>query len=118
MYTKLLKHTPFLLSKPRYLFVSTDGATFLQMVEGFFDRAAVHTGIRTDRLIFYKKAENVVKCSIPLVRGNFGSIQMTAPSRLFRHIAASTKLTNCPQREELVTLKTWILKKFKLSPVL
>jgi hypothetical protein len=39
------------------------------MVESFFDRAAVHTGIRTDRLNFYKKAENVVKCSIPLIRG-------------------------------------------------
>lgn len=46
------------------------GATFLKMVESFFDRAAVHTGIRSDRLNFYKKAENVVKCSIPLVRGN------------------------------------------------
>jgi hypothetical protein len=117
MLTKLLKHTPFLLSKPRYCFVSTDGATFLQMVEGFFDRAAVHTGIRTDRLIFYKKAENVVKCSIPLVRGNFGSIQMTALSRPFVPIAASTKLINCPRREGLVTLKTWTLKKWKPSPV-
>jgi hypothetical protein len=88
------------------------------MVEGFFDRAAVHKVIRTDRLIFYKKAENVVKCSIPLVRGNFGSIQMTALSRPFLHIAASTKLINSPRREGLVTLRTWTLKKWKLLPVL
>jgi hypothetical protein len=39
------------------------------MVESFFDRAALHTGIRADRLAFYKKAENVLKCSIPLFRG-------------------------------------------------
>lgn len=54
--------------QPHYSFSS--GATFLKMVESFFDRAAVHTAIRTDRLNFYKKAENIVKCSIPLVRGN------------------------------------------------
>ncbi len=59
----LVLGTPF-----KYSFSS--GATFLKMVESFFDRAAVHTGIRSDYLNFYKKAENVVKCSIPLVRGN------------------------------------------------
>lgn len=47
----------------------SSGTSFLKMVESFFDRAGVHTGIRTDRLNFYKKAENIVKCSIPLVRG-------------------------------------------------
>ena len=45
------------------------GSEFLHMVEAFFDKAAIHTGIRADRLNFYKKAESVVKCTIPLVRG-------------------------------------------------
>jgi hypothetical protein len=39
------------------------------MVEAFFDKAKIHTSIRADRLIFYKKAESVGKCTIPLVRG-------------------------------------------------
>jgi hypothetical protein len=67
MLTNILRRSPLLTYTPRYSFAA--GATFLQMVESFFDRAAVHTGIRTDRLNFYKKAENVVKCSIPLIRG-------------------------------------------------
>jgi hypothetical protein len=62
------RHLPLQHLQPRYTFAS--GANFLRMVESFFDRAAVHTAIRTDRLNFYKKAENIVKCSIPLVRGN------------------------------------------------
>lgn len=54
----------------RYRFSqSSQGSDFLHMVEAFFDKAAIHTGIRADRLNFYKKAESVVKCSIPLVRG-------------------------------------------------
>ena len=67
MINNIFKRSSFLTLPLRYQFAS--GATFLKMVESFFDRAAVHTGIRTDRLNFYKKAENVVKCSIPLVRG-------------------------------------------------
>lgn len=60
-----------LLSNPlRFSFSqASQGSDFLHMVEAFFDKAAIHTGIRTDRLNFYKKAENVVKCSIPLFRG-------------------------------------------------
>ena len=64
-----------LLSQPMFTqtgkFQFSQGATFLNMVENFFDRAALHTGIRADRLAYYKKAENVLKCSIPLVRGTF-----------------------------------------------
>jgi hypothetical protein len=67
MINNILKRSLSLTSPLRYSFAS--GASFLNMVESFFDRAAVHTGIRTDRLNFYKKAENVVKCSIPLIRG-------------------------------------------------
>ena len=39
------------------------------MVESYFDKAGRHTSIRPDRLNFYKKAQNVVKCSITLERG-------------------------------------------------
>lgn len=47
----------------------SDGAEFLKMVENYFDKAGRHTNIRPDKLNFYKKPENVVKCSITLVRG-------------------------------------------------
>jgi glutamate dehydrogenase (NAD(P)+) len=67
MISNILKRNLSLFSPLRYSFAS--GASFLSTVESFFDRAAVHTGIRTDRLNFYKKAENIVKCSIPLIRG-------------------------------------------------
>jgi glutamate dehydrogenase (NAD(P)+) len=64
--TKTFSH----LGKPNnYSFAS--GATFLKMVEAFFDRAALHTGIRQDRINFYKKAENVVKCNLSIIRGYF-----------------------------------------------
>ena len=62
----LAKSIPFMNAPVRYSF----SVTFLRMVESFFDRAALHTGIRADRLQYYKKAESVLKCSIPLVRGN------------------------------------------------
>lgn len=45
------------------------------MVENYFDKAGRHTSIRPDRLNFYKKAENVVKCSITLVRDD-GKIEV------------------------------------------
>lgn len=67
MINNIFKRSSLLTLPLRHQFAT--GATFLTMVESFFDRAAVHTGIRTDRLNFYKKAENVVKCSIPLIRG-------------------------------------------------
>ena len=41
----------------------------MRMVESYFDKAGRHTNIRPDKLNFYKKAENVVKCSITLIRG-------------------------------------------------
>jgi len=45
------------------------GAEFLQMVEQYFDKAGVHTGIRPDLLNYYKKADNVVKFNLVLTRG-------------------------------------------------
>lgn len=39
------------------------------MVESYFDKAGIHTEIRSDYLNFYKKSDNVVKCTYPIVRG-------------------------------------------------
>jgi hypothetical protein len=111
MINNLLKRSSLLYSPLRYSF--SNGATFLKMVESFFDRAAVHTGIRSDRLNFYKKAENVVKCSIPLIRGNIFSTKTMAQLKPFLLIVANTRLINYQQKEELDTQKMWILKKFK-----
>ena len=42
--------------KPSYRFSSeSEGASFLKMVESYFDKAARHTNIRSDILNFYKK---------------------------------------------------------------
>lgn len=68
MMHSLVKSTSPFLSL-RYGFSS--GANFLTMVESFFDRAASHTGIKNDLINYYKKSDNVLKCSLPLVRGKF-----------------------------------------------
>lgn len=44
---------PVLGSPVRYGLL--DSNTFLRMVESYYDRAGVHTGIRSDRLTYYKK---------------------------------------------------------------
>ena len=49
--------------------VKDEGQSFLKMVESYFDKAGIHTGIRSDYLNFYKKPDNVVKCTYPIVRG-------------------------------------------------
>ena len=36
-------------------FSSSDGESFLRMVESYFDKAGKHTNIPADRLNFYKK---------------------------------------------------------------
>jgi len=41
----------------------------LEMVEKYFDKAGRHTKIKPDWLSFYKKADNVVKFNLTLVRG-------------------------------------------------
>jgi hypothetical protein len=46
------------------------GAEFLEMVEKYFDKAGKYTKIRPDLLNFYKKADNVVKFNLTLIRGN------------------------------------------------
>jgi hypothetical protein len=49
--------------------VSNDGASFLKMVESYFDKAGRHTNIKPDKLNFLKKPDNVVKMTLTLVRG-------------------------------------------------
>jgi len=72
MIKKICQKLSSISTSPKYAFSqASQGSEFLANIEGFFDKAAIHTGIRTDRLHYYKKAENVVKCSIPLIRGIF-----------------------------------------------
>ena len=59
-----------LIHSNRYNATSSDGASFLKMVESYFDKAGRHTNIKPDKLTFYKKPENVVKMTLTLVRGN------------------------------------------------
>lgn len=47
----------------------SEGASFLKMVEEYFDKAGALTNIKPDRLNFYKKADNVVKFNLTLTRG-------------------------------------------------
>ena len=58
-----------LLHNNRYISRS-DGASFLKMVESYFDKAGRHTNIKPDRLNFLKQPDNVVKMTLTLVRDN------------------------------------------------
>lgn len=61
-----------LYSKQLFGFATTsEGKEFLEMVEKYFDKAGSHTNIRPDLLNFYKKADNVVKFNLTLIRGTF-----------------------------------------------
>jgi hypothetical protein len=55
---------PFMFSS-----IKDEGQSFLTMVNSYFDKAGIHTGIRSDYLNFYKKPDNVVKCTYPIIRG-------------------------------------------------
>jgi len=59
----------------------SEGAEFLGMVEKYFDKAGKHTSIRADMLNFYKRADNVVKFNLTLVRGNNLFIKMMTQSK-------------------------------------
>lgn len=105
----IAKSMPFMNTSIRYPF----SATFLRMVESFFDRAAIHTGIRADKLTYYKKAESVLKCSIPLVRGTPFLIQIMVALKPSWLTAVSTKPINYQPKEEPDTPKTSISMKYK-----
>ena len=86
------------------------------MVEKYFDAAGKHTNIRPDILNFYKKADNVVKFNLTLIRGHLFFIQMIKVSKSFQPIDASIRLINFPRKEEQGTPKMSISLKFKLLP--
>lgn len=94
------------LTQSTYSFSTmSEGAGFLQMVEQYFDKAGSLTGIKPDRLNFYKKADNVVKFNLTLTRGNLKLIQMMAPSKSFQHLDANIKLINYQPKVEQDLLK-------------
>ena len=83
------------------------------MVEKYFDKAGRHTNIKPDWLSFYKKADNVVKFNLTLVRGTHPFTQTMTRSRSFPLIDASTKLISYQPREEQGTPKTLILPRWR-----
>lgn len=95
----------------------SEGAEFLNMVEKYFDKAGQHTSIRSDLLNFYKRADNVVKFNLTLLRGNSFPTQMTSPLRSFPPIDASTRRINYQQREVQGMLRMLILLKLRHLPV-
>lgn len=104
-----------LATKPSFPFTTTsEGAEFLSMVEKYFDNAGKHTDIRPDQLNFYKKADNVVKFNLTLIRGISNLIQMMEPLKSSLPIDASIKLTNSQPKEELDMQKMLISLKSKL----
>lgn len=91
----------------------SEGAEFLNMVEKYFDKAGQHTNIRSDVLNFYKRADNVVKFNLTLLRGTPLPMQTMSPSRSSQHTAASTRRTNCQPREAPVTPRMLISQRWR-----
>lgn len=92
----------------------SEGASFLKMVEQYFDKAGALTNIKPDRLNFYKRADNVVKFNLSLTRGKCYLIQMTEVSKLFLPTDVNIKLTNFQLKEEPDMPKMSIFMKLKL----
>ena len=111
----MIRHTVGKLTsmwmKPTAGFAAGEGAEFLEMVEKYFDKAGRYTKIRPDILNFYKKADNVVKFNLTLIRGTSLIIKMMTASKSYQPIDANIKLINFPPREELGTQKMSILLK-------
>ena len=89
------------------------GDEFLGMVEKYFDKAGQYTSIRPDILNFYKRADNVVKFNLTLLRGISLPTQMMTPSKSFPPTDASTRPTNSPPRVEPDMLRMLISLKLK-----
>jgi hypothetical protein len=86
------------------------------MVEKYFDKAGHHTNIRSDLLNFYKKADNVVKFNLTLIRGTHTITQMMIRYKLSPPTDVSIKLISFLLREGPDMRKTWIW--LKLKPLL
>ena len=98
---------------PRFF---SEGTEFLQMVENYFDKAGKHTNIRPDLLNFYKRADNVVKFNLTLIRGTLILIQMTGLSKSSQPIDASIKLISYQLKVEQDTHKMLISLRCRLWP--
>lgn len=88
---------------PAFCFSShgEEGTSFLTMVNSYFDKAGIHTGIRSDYLNFYKKPDNVVKCTFPIVRGTFHSLsKKMEPLKPSLPTDANIRHINSPLRVE------------------
>jgi hypothetical protein len=78
------------------------------MVEKYFDNAGKYTNIRPDILNFYKKADNVVKFNLTLIRGTSNIMKMINLLKSFLPTGANIRHINCPLKEEQDMLKTLI----------
>jgi hypothetical protein len=70
------------------------------MVEKYFDKAGKYTNIRPDLLNFYKKADNVVKFNLTLIRGTLLLMKTMSQLKSFLHIDANIRHINFPPKEE------------------
>lgn len=99
--------------RPTASFAAGEGAEFLEMVEKYFDKAGKYTKIRPDLLNFYKKADNVVKFNLTLIRGNCCFIQTTKASKSFQLTDVNIRHTSSPPKEEPGMPKTSISQRSK-----
>ena len=84
---------PFMFSS-----IKDEGQSFLTMVNSYFDKAGIHTGIRSDYLNFYKKPDNVVKCTYPIIRGISFDIFRKRPNLNHSSLPMPTQNSQTPHK--------------------